>query len=638
MPAFVRGVGGATSNSTGNPLTVVTPARFVGDIVLITTIVSIPNDPSGTTGVEVSADHGAGSIQILGDARNRFRLLAFEVTASDDGLPVTVTRAPGLDTGTDTIFTAKSMVIGGVAGGLAGVTAIAWSGPYTAAGGAVPALASAGTAGVAVMLGLAITPQVGGSAPSGYDILNQETMGSGLGAGFAYYQRNTLNSTPSVPSSFPAMGANGQYAFFGLVFPGTPTVTMPATAPAALLKMGCAESYQAFITHTNPVSMNDDIVAAVAWDSITWGRVLDDVSQASVTISDRYGGVRCCADLGGLVPWTFGLRIERNDQLVWKGPVVNVTRPTGDSGGVPTIQVEAQDAWGRYRRRLATHTTSQQYNNLDAGVVFSAVQSLATYQPAQLNGFVLPWPTVIVGTGITREIVARDFEYAWDIMEDLLRSALDGYIMNGVQYLFQPGVGWMFNDGDGTADQVFKGPTDTTSGELLYGLFTESSYRDRPGWSISGIAQANQAWEPGADTGEEGARRYWTAVDSISISEVGVLDVVDPNPLYRSISDGVVLSDATFQRRADSLIQQRSRPPAIIDGGALSDDAPIDMDNLRPGSIWRMDIYDSCYGQLLQNGRLKRVEVTVSRENDGIKETVSPTVFPVGYTEANLDG
>ena len=89
------------------------------------------------------------------------------------------------------------------------------------------------------------------------------------------------------------------------------------------MRLGCAEDYEVFITRNDFVTLEPEIVDAVGWSKLEWGRVLDDISEASVTIPDRLGGVRCCVPYGGLVPWRFGLRIERDSQLVWDGPVVH---------------------------------------------------------------------------------------------------------------------------------------------------------------------------------------------------------------------------------------------------------------------------------------------------------------------------
>lgn len=635
MTAFIRGVGPAVSNSTGADLEVTTPARFRGDVVLVQVVTSFPNDATGLAlGVPEVAAAGLTSISFVGDTKSRFRILAREIDASDTGAPYTLVRTGGLDTGSDTVFAAKAFVIGGVQSGLAGIAA-ATAGPHTAAGGPIPALPSPGTNGLDLMFMGSVTPVLGLGPPAGYTTYTSETMGTGLGVGYVLYTAPASGALPAGPSSMPAAGLNGKYAYIGLAVTSSVTIDMPAVAPAALLRLGCAETYQVFVTRNDPVTQQPVVVDAVGWSSIQWSRVLDEVSSASVDIPDRYGGVNCCAKLGGLIPWTYGLRIERNARLVWQGPVTSVSRPSAGAHSLPLLRVEASDLLARFAKRLATHSITLQYTNLDAGTVFASLLGNAQYADPLTNGFSFPYPIVTIGTGITREVVARNFEIAWDILKDLLDSAIDAYVMNNVLYVFEPTVGWAYNDG--TTDLVFKGPADAPSGELLYGLFTESSFKERPGWSISGIGQANQAWEPGADVGEEGARRYWTSTDPSSIGQVGVLDVVDANPLYRSSNEGVVISDATFQRRADSIIRQRSHTPAVVSGGALADDAPVDVDNLRPGSIWRMDYADACFGQLLQNVRLKRVVVDVSRESGGeLIETVSPTLFPVGYTEANL--
>ena len=68
-------------------------------------------------------------------------------------------------------------------------------------------------------------------------------------------------------------------------------------------------------------------------------------------------------------------------------------------------------------------------------------------------------------------------------------------------------------------------------------------------------------------------------------------------------------------------------------GVPLAIGAPIDMENLRPGSIWTLDIFDAGFGQLLQLSRLKGVDVTWSTTDDGMIETITPTLHPVGFTE-----
>lgn len=631
MTAFLRGESPIAAATSVVPLTLSLPTRYPGDIVLVATVVAQPNGAALPTNEIASSVPAMDAISApVGDTKTKLRIWAFNVNEDNASGPVVITLASGLSTGGSVIFAAKAWIFGG---GDAIATFNA-TGPYTAAAGATPVLPINDPNTLAVRLYLAssatlATPQAVFTAAS------DDYTGIGLGAGFSLSTAVLGSQSGSTASTAPAAPTLSEYAFFAVGISPAAVPSTPGTAPPALLRLGTATSYEVFITRNDPTTQIPDVVDRVGWSSITWERVLDDISEASVDIPDKYGGVRCCAKFGGLRPWTYGLRIERNDQLVWQGPVTGVSRPTGDDGSaLPLLQVRAKDILARFTKRLATRSVSLPATNTDAGVLFATIMSTSQIADLTQNGFVLDYPTVKVGAGITREVVARDFEYAWDVMKDLLDAAVDAYVMNGILYVFKPGTGWRYNLG--ADDLTLAGPMDAVSGELLYGLFTEASFADRPGWDISGDAQANVGWEPGADSGEQGARRYWTSQDTESIAESGVLDVVDPSPLYRSVSDDVTLADAAYQRAADSLVRQRADPPAVTSGGTLAADAPVDMDNLRPGAIWRMDVKDHCYGQLLQNVRLKRVTVEVTIDESGLVEKVSPTLFPVGFTEADL--
>ena len=248
--------------------------------------------------------------------------------------------------------------------------------------------------------------------------------------------------------------------------------------------------------------------------------------------------------------------------------------------------------------------------------------------------FTEPWnmlvPEATTGSAIKRDILVREFELAWDILSDFAESSVDFWVGNGVLYMFDVNRGWVYHDGTGTA--VLDGPY-SPEHELVYGTFTESTFADLPTWTINGWAQTNTAWVPGPDAGESGARRYWTATNPVSISYDGVLDSVEVFNLYRPEDEEDIPNDV-FQDFADSLVAVRGNGPPVIEGTVLSQNAPIDVDNLRPGSIWQVDIFDACYGQLLQAVRLKRVTVRASKTSDGgLTETVEPVLVPLGHEE-----
>jgi hypothetical protein len=630
--ARIRSEGPLVVNSGAEPLTVPLPSHREGDMIILA-ISSHFGDASlseGTNDVQTT-DPDYSYIGRIGGVADRFQL-RYRIAGSTGGEtdPVITRVQEGTPTAKDS-FAARAFVVRDVNPALTPV--IAGSGGSATGTASIPAASVVAADSLVLQIFMAneaISPTSFGP------YLRGSPATSSVGIGVSIMQA-TLESDPSGPGAAPTEPVATTNWSGWLALALAPAAAINAVGfERERLRLGCADSYQVFVTVTDPLTLEPNIVDAVGWSKIRWGRVLDDVSQASVQLPDQYGGVYCCAKYGGIRPWAYGLRIERNDQLVWTGPITSVTRPSGDYGTMPYLQVTAHDMLARFQKRLATRSDTLNFTNTDAGVVLATIINETARISGTGDGFKFRAPSVWVGAGITREIVAKEFEIAWDVLDSILSSAVDSYVLNGLLTTFEPTTGWwQVTEEDG--EYIIPGPYHLDSGELIYGLFTEASYKQRPGWSVSGQAQGNVAWVPGADSGDEGFRRYWVAQHQQSIGEVGVLDIVDPNPLYRATDDAPVISDEAFQRRADSLVALRGFPPAIIEGGALSDDAPISVDHLRPGSIWRMDIADACFGQLLQLVRLKRVEVEVEiNETGGLEESISPSLYPLGYVEADL--
>jgi hypothetical protein len=412
-------------------------------------------------------------------------------------------------------------------------------------------------------------------------------------------------------------GGTGWYVLGGIaLIPTTGTVGLPSTAEFRRLQLGCADDYRVFITSSD----YQTVIDGVGWSDIEWNLALDESATAEVTVPSRFGGVKCCAHLGGLRPWRYGLRIERNDVEVWSGPVTSINRVSNG------VRVGASDVMARFQKRLTTRDTDLHFSNADAGVAFAAVVLAAQIAGEQWS---LEPPEVTVGKPLTRTVQVADFEMAFDVIQDLADSSIDFWVRKNVLYVFSPGVGWMYWDGIHTV--LLEGPYNAGK-ELVYGTFTERNFVEFPMWSLNGWAQGNEIWIPGADTGEDGSRRLWTASDPGSIPYDGVLDFVETGTLYRP-EDEDSITDDMMQHFADTALAQRAQAPAIVEGVALADNAPVDVENLRPGSLWQLDIFDDCYGQLLQTTRLKRVKVSASKSQEGqVTERVEPTLFPVGFT------
>ena len=416
------------------------------------------------------------------------------------------------------------------------------------------------------------------------------------------------------------------YSFGAIVFigPDTPVVPPvdPAVAPALQvqpdrLRLGCAETYNVYITDDT----YENILDVARFSDISWERVEDDVSSASATFPDELGGVLCVAKLGGLRPWKHGLLIERNDQQVWNGPIVNV----GRAGNA--IHVTAGDVLARYRKRFLLREIANpaSYTNVDAGRLFHDIITTHAFQPS--DRWTPTVPLVQVGSPVTRTLRPREFKYAWDMLHELLDTSLDAYVMNGTLYVWEPNAGWRYQ---ARIKRTLEGPYNANF-DLVYGTFTEESFSQRADWTIDGMGQANFVAVPATETGEHAFRSYEAAENVASQAEYGVLDMVDPDQTERPEDKTPTDIEKALQVRADTLLAMRALPPAIIEGGVLSEDAPIDMNHLRPGSIWRLDVFDVGYGQLLQAGRLKRVSVRVTVGDEGIREEITPTLYPPGW-------
>jgi len=385
--------------------------------------------------------------------------------------------------------------------------------------------------------------------------------------------------------------------------------------------IGCADTYDAIITARDLTTY----AARLDWSSITWSRVLDEISEASVVVPDVFGGLRCNIELGTtLVPWRFGLRIERNGELVWSGPIVSVERPQRDGMSADSVTVTANDALAWTTRR--TTNDFLDFTDADAGAVFKSVLD-AGMVADNLPG--LNCPDFTTGYTMTRQVLPLDFEYTFDILTELANSAVDYFMINNELAVFDIGdLGW-FVLRDGVKRRLM--PSADPFGRYIYGLFTDAAYDSRPGYLIDGFSQGNNILIPGADSGEAGFRRYWQASDVDLLD--GLLTYVHVSSLYRPQSDGIIVDDAVFQQLADSNLAMRARPVVTLSGGQLSQSAPVKITDLLPGSLWAIDLADMGIAYLVDVQRLKRVDVSVSADNGGIIETVSPTLIPIGSDE-----
>lgn len=426
-------------------------------------------------------------------------------------------------------------------------------------------------------------------------------------------------TTPLPPDENASMFVAGVSLL--LVSAPTPKVLPSQPAPQRL-RLDCARDYGVWITDASYRTT----LKKVEWNAVSWERVLDDISAANATIPDTPYNWRCLTDLGGLVPWEYGILIERDSELVWSGPITSIMRD-GD-----TLRVGASDVLSRFQKLPAIWGEPVEYEGVDSAQILADIINIHSFSPA--NPWHLTAPDFNVDAPLTRELRASQEELAWSVIAEILDSAVDMYVIGNTLYCWDVEQGWVYHNGRRT--EVLPGPYNA-SRDFVYGVFTREAFKQRPDWSIAGGDQVNYFVALPADVGQAGFRERFVAEDVASQSRVGVLFGRDPNPLHLPADLGAAERDAVYQRRADGYLALHRKSPAILSSQPLAVGAPIDVANLRPGSIWMVDVDDFGFTQGLQATRLKRVSVSVSKASDGgIVEDVTPTIYPVGYEAEGL--
>lgn len=437
---------------------------------------------------------------------------------------------------------------------------------------------------------------------------------SGWFEGRFWFTKITADSEPVRAYTPSEPGSDRIYAISII---GADTASLPAIPQPNRLSLDCARNYTTFITEGDYATRID----RVHWGQIHWERALDEFGQASAVIPDTYGGVRCCIPYGGLEPWRFGLLIERNDAEVWRGPITTIERDPNQG----TTTIGAADVLGRLVRRFAVRDKVVDWKDTDAGIAFADLINVHSRSSADL--WALRAPRVFTGSTITRRVLPRKFEAASDLATELGKSAVDFFVLNGVLHVWEPGMGWQFVHG---YKQTFDGPYNTNF-DLVYGLFTEAAFSTLPRWGLNGMNQANFVVITGADNGELGAREYFSASSAQSQATYGVLDYVEPNPLQMPSDQKPSETAAALQAQANTYLDLHAMPPMTVEGGVLAQGAPIDIDNLVPGALWGIDIWDHCFGQLITMARVKRISVDVTIREGVLDEKISPTLYPPGF-------
>lgn len=339
--------------------------------------------------------------------------------------------------------------------------------------------------------------------------------------------------------------------------------------------LGCAEEYAIAVMDRTGRSQQGELVNASA---LRWERVLDDTSEAVVTVP--YQGPDCCELLAAAHPWCHEIAVYRGGLLVWQGPIVSI-----DYGREETV-ISAKDvtAWLAHRviKTLLDYSAAG-YGPADLVTIAAALvrHGLAQDDPA-VEQYLLTRPS-----GVTGE---RRYEpNASTVLDELAELA-------------RTGVDW-----------TALGRRIILAGEL----------------PLARLSQLNDDHFAGELRVIKDGRQAATAATVVGKGITATSGGVGPCGLLETLAnEQEILDQASARAEAEAIIKAGTNPIRlqVPDGSALVPDAPVEINELIPGVLVPVVSTETCY-DLAAELRLQRLQVTFEAEAG---ERVAVSLVPVG--------
>jgi hypothetical protein len=328
------------------------------------------------------------------------------------------------------------------------------------------------------------------------------------------------------------------------------------------------------------------LVAILPWTDISWSRVLDDTSQA--TVSGATGqDERCCAAIAAIRPWRHEIGILRNNELIWVGPIVQVQTPPGQ------FQIDARDLSAWWDHRLIHQT--QDFVQTDLATIFQALFDDAM-DPDPSPGILLA--TTFSGVKGSKRVLQNQHQLAGPVLRDLTNTGID----------------WT-----AVGRTILAGGLVVPTSPI--GTFVDSHFTVPPTPIFSGEQQSNAPTVRGAGGGTSGDRVFATSTNFPAVAADGLLESVE------SVSSITDFNSA--QQAADTQLALR-KAVAQVENCQLAPDAPYPLSLLVPGALCHIDLTESCI-PVFGSFRLKSVSGAVGASQD---DSVTLVFQPEGTTRA----
>lgn len=346
-------------------------------------------------------------------------------------------------------------------------------------------------------------------------------------------------------------------------------------------QLGCGRYTAAITTRGGDTMVFADLPVSTG----SYSRVLDDTSDASVTLVGMGRSEKCFDIMRTVRSGAHELALSRDGVVVWQGPVTKRTA-SGTSGGFAARDLSAW--WDR--RKLPTDRT---FAAIDVATIF---QQLVTDAMSQDTSPKLTVTTTPTGITATRKYLAG---------QELLAGP-------EIRELAKVGVDWT-----AIGRTILAGGLVVPADPIV--LLNDSHLSAIPTVEEDGLAWANDVTTIGAGGGESAFPIIGIATDTASSLLYGLSQDVQSNDSIRD-STSAIAASATR-------VALMSTPPVTLSDIVLREEAPVLLEQLIPGSVVGCSFSASGI-QVAGLFRLKAVKVNFAAK----AENVTLTLQPIGTT------
>lgn len=333
--------------------------------------------------------------------------------------------------------------------------------------------------------------------------------------------------------------------------------------------------------------------------SITYGRVLNDFSEAKIRVNLDAVCVDC---LSGVNPWQHEVLIFRSSQLVWCGPIVNIEYDPAKS----SISVFARDVLAWTEKRFIEIAGDQDYDveDVDVRQVFEWVLNHG-YQKQPWN---MSWSLHDTGIPITRFYPAHGstrwggtYKNVSSELRALAQVGVDFTVVNRVMY---------------GGDLEVEPPLPQTL------KISDNNWAVAPLIRVNGTSMSTRSIVAGGNGGFYGydEDQMWVEENAAAIEQYGLLETFterqDLGDEDTSVTPNAITQEAYGRQK---LLQQ---PMATLSEGQLAGDAPFIFDQLVPGVRIQVGLVNALR-PIYPDYRIQSVDVTVDADSEVVNLKLS---------------